>query len=74
MSLLSVITPDGVNHDYIAGELAAVEYAKNQAMTYPGKPVQIVGAAEDGTAINATITWTATDGIQHTNNLPALTR
>lgn len=74
MGTIKVKTPDGVDHDYLANELAAVEYAKNQARVYPGRPVTIVGAAEDGTAINATLTWTERDGVVHRNNLLALAR
>lgn len=74
MATITVTTPDGVTHDYLANERAAIVYAGNVARRYPGKGVTIVGAAEDGTAINAVLTWTVADGVVHRNRLPELAR
>jgi hypothetical protein len=74
MAKITVTTPDGVTHDYIANELACIAFARDHAHRNPGRDVRIVGAAEDGSAINATLTWTAADGIVHRNHLPVLAR
>lgn len=56
MDTITVITPDGVHHDYIAGRRAAMVYARNRARTYPGRAVQVVETDDDSEAVT-TVTW-----------------
>lgn len=73
MDTITVITPDGVHHDYIAGRRAAMVYARNRARTYPGRAVHVI-ERDAVTDVTWDPAWPFSDGllrIQRRQPVPA---
>lgn len=68
---LKVTAPDGTEHEYVANERAAVVFAR-ELVAATGGPVDVVGVADDGTAINITLHLNPADGeVTGVDNLAA---
>lgn len=69
MATLTVTDSTGAQTPFENDERKAIDAATKIAKSNPSKRVHIVGTAQDGTAINLSLTYSSTQGILAVDNL-----